>query len=183
MTGLRLLSNWLIGSSVFCFWIIPVYPMRVNISTFDLKTLRSFLKRKHFLSREIFQRIISVQLNALIWGICIQQNTHPVCWKKGNPFLRLRWLVPGTVGDHRVNLGELVKLEALRFERAELGADARAERRVAALARCCFWSRSGVGRIGRRRTGRGPKRRYWLIDVDTENTNVRWLSNDRRGFF
>jgi len=52
--------------------------------------------------------------------------------------LRLRWLVPGTVGDHRVNLGELVKLEALRFERAELGADAWAERRVAALAGCCF---------------------------------------------
>jgi len=43
--------------------------MRVNISTFDLKTLRSFLKRKYFLSREISQRIISVQLNALIWGI------------------------------------------------------------------------------------------------------------------
>lgn len=52
--------------------------------------------------------------------------------------LRLRWLVPGTVGDHGVNLGELVELEALRFERAELGADARAERRVAALAGCCF---------------------------------------------
>lgn len=52
--------------------------------------------------------------------------------------LRLRWLIPGTIGDHRVNLGELVKLEALRFERTELGADARAVRRVAALAGCCF---------------------------------------------
>ena len=87
----------------------------------------------------------------------------------GNPFLRLRRLVPGAVGNHRVDLRQLVKLEALRLERAELRANAG----VGAVARCCFRARSGIGRIGRRGAGGRPQGRYRLIDVDTENTNVR----------